>query len=149
MAERLLRLLLAHLEAGADEPDGPERDLGRKAIETRPVVDGIGIGTDILVPKGTLAERLLRLGVVEVERQLEELWVRPERDLGRKAIETRASPPSPASRSSLVPKGTLAERLLRLLGALGLRGLRGLGPERDLGRKAIETRSTRGCPSRS
>ena len=63
----------------------PERDLGRKAIETawrdrntrRPTRG---------VPKGTLAERLLR----------------PEHEVVAHAVHTE-----------VVPKGTLAERLLR------------------------------------
>ena len=75
------------------------------------------------VPKGTLAERLLRRGWPR--------WRTPRR-------------------CRRVPKGTLAERLLRrgvsVVADLALE----VGPERDLGRKAIETGAARTdpCPSR-
>ena len=65
------------------------------------------------VPKGTLAERLLR-PVGRTNFNFVHDFPCPERDLGRKAIETLVislllygGPPA------IVPKGTLAERLLR------------------------------------
>ena len=64
----------------------PERDLGRKAIETGIAPVTLGISTKD-VPKGTLAERLLRHGDGPVEE--------------------------PHEVELPVPKGTLAERLLR------------------------------------
>ena len=65
----------------------PERDLGRKAIETHVFA-------------------LVGLRIIPVER--------PERDLGRKAIETSTPGCTVRVPDNVVPKGTLAERLLRL-----------------------------------
>ena len=113
LAERLLRLFTT---ASAEENayvSGPERDLGRKAIETRPqTVYGSG-------------ETPLR---------------GPERDLGRKAIETLTVIGDTGDVHAPAPKGTLAERLLRRqLRPFRRRRRRRSCPERDLGRKAIET----------
>ena len=64
----------------------PERDLGRKAIETEPL------------PRSEDGPRHLC----------------PERDLGRKAIETQHGRVLDVSEGRVgAPKGTLAERLLR------------------------------------
>ena len=65
------------------------------------------------VPKGTLAERLLRLVWIRVLPVVR--LTRPERDLGRKAIETRHDIvlAEETGEDRLVRKGTLAERLVR------------------------------------
>ena len=68
----------------------------------------------------------------------------PERDLGRKAIETDVLLEDLDFAAEVVPKGTLAERLLRQRGQVLLRAHLEAGPERDLGRKAIETGLTSG-----
>ena len=191
MAERLLRLLV--LPPGHDHVAvGPERDLGRKAIETFCSRRSPGASPRCWVPKGTLAERLLRhvrrtpheepaRGTVPkgtlAERLLRrhvravvvngQLRAGPERDLGRKAIETPHPdshkfhhpllrlvpkgtlaerllrpvnlPSSPLRTKTVVPKGTLAERLLRLKFNRFENLIQIGSPERDLGRKAIET----------
>ena len=68
-----------------------------------------------LVPKGTLAERLLRRAGEPRDHGADPAHVRPERDLGRKAIETGPAVGEADTAAQLeVPKGTLAERLLRL-----------------------------------
>ena len=94
----------------------PERDLGRKAIETSTPGCTVRV-PDNVVPKGTLAERLLRHSAATFPSTPSAAWSCPERDLGRKAIETG-----------------LPGRIGSLVNAEG-------GPERDLGRKAIETRT--------
>ena len=87
LAERLLRLPAVLVLNQGRKPLGPERDLGRKAIETR-THGGLWVAAALFVPKGTLAERLLRL--------------------------THTRPPCAGCLISFrVPKGTLAERLLR------------------------------------
>ena len=96
-------------------------------------------GRHRLAPKGTLAERLLRPGLRGSPLDCE-MHRRPERDLGRKAIETAPLVEQLNLRPGRAPKGTLAERLLRHA-RLVRGGLTSFveSPERDLGRKAIET----------
>ena len=87
LAERLLRHNSTFTPLDSSHSVSPERDLGRKAIET--VLEGLVDGGPLpLAPKGTLAERLLRLD---------------------------RSASFFSSMALSAPKGTLAERLLRQL----------------------------------
>ena len=116
LAERLLRHFLEGVQRTWTCSTAPKGTLAERLLR-RIRTEGFGFLLMVFAPKGTLAERLLRL---RVERG--QVFLRPGLE---------------------VPKGTLAERLLR-------RGLRAhpagcpadARPERDLGRKAIETRSS-------
>ena len=92
----------------------PERDLGRKAIETHRRGRTPSVRTSSSRPERDLGRKAIETPrAYRGTRQTS--GSSPERDLGRKAIETSVyGLDSIPYRLVAVPKGTLAERLLRL-----------------------------------